>query len=223
MNQHSRRRVLGTMGAFAFASTLPTTLRAVISGQTQRVMIYGDSLAAAYGIDPKEGWVNLLQIKLNAEGVTIVNASVSGETSRGGQSRIKTDLERIKPDIVVLALGANDGLRGLPIIDTRKNLQAIIDACVAIKTKVLLIGIQIPPNYGIDYARQFRELYIDLANANRLPAPPFLLEGFADKFDYFQPDHLHPTAKAQPIILDNVLPGIRAILKLPRLRTPAKS
>ena len=223
MNQHSRRRVLGTMGAFAFASTLPTTLRAVISGQTQRVMIYGDSLAAAYGIDPKEGWVNLLQIKLNAEGVTIVNASVSGETSRGGQSRIKTDLERIKPDIVVLALGANDGLRGLPIIDTRKNLQAIIDACVAIKTKVLLIGIQIPPNYGIDYARQFRELYIDLANANRLPAPPFLLEGFADKFDYFQPDHLHPTAKAQPIILDNVLPSIRAILKLPRLRTPAKS
>lgn len=223
MNQHSRRRVLGTIVTLAFASTMPATLRAGNGRQMQRLMIYGDSLSAAYGIDPKEGWVNLLQIKLIAEGVTIVNASVSGETSRGGLSRIKTDLERNHPDIVVLALGANDGLRGLPIIDTRKNLQAIIDACVTKKARVLLIGIQIPPNFGIDYARQFRELYFDLAKTNRLPAPPFLLHGFADNFDYFQPDHVHPTVKAQPIILDNVLPGVRAILKLPRLRTPATS
>ena len=223
MNQHSRRRVLGTILALAFAPTLSTPVRAIGGSQTQRVMIYGDSLSAAYGIDPKEGWVNLLQIKLKAEGVTIINSSVSGETSRGGQSRIKTDLERIKPDVVVLALGANDGLRGLPIIDTRKSLQAIIDASIAKKAKVLLIGIQIPPNYGIDYARQFRELYFDLAKANRLPTPPFLLEGFADKFDYFQPDRVHPTATAQPIILDNVLPGIRAMLKLSRQRTPTKS
>ncbi len=223
MNQHSRRRALGTMITLTFASILPMPLRAASTGLAQRVMIYGDSLSAAYGIDPKESWVNLLQFKLKAEGITIINASVSGETSSGGQSRIKTDLLRNKPDLVVLALGANDGLRGLPIVDTRKNLQAIIDACTAKKAKVLLIGIQIPPNYGIDYARQFRELYVDLAKTNRLPAPPFLLEGFADKFEFFQPDHVHPTVKAQPMILDNVLPSIRAILKLPRLRAPAKS
>jgi acyl-CoA thioesterase-1 len=222
INQHSRRRALGLMIALGFASALPMPSRAIASAQAPRVMVYGDSLSAAYRLDPKEGWVNLLQIKLKAEGVTIINSSVSGETSSGGLSRIKTDLERVKPNLVVLALGANDALRGLPIVDIRKNLQAIIEASVAKKAKVLLIGIQIPPNYGIDYARQFSELYFDLAKTNHLPAPPFLLEGFADNFDMFLPDHVHPTAKAQPLILANVQPSIRAILKLPRIWAPAK-
>ena len=192
----------------------------------RRMMIYGDSLSAGYGIDPKQGWATLLQSELKKDGVTVVNSSISGETTRGGLNRIKADLLRIKPDIMVLALGANDGLRGLPVAQTRNNLQAIIDEARRAKARVVLIGIQIPPNYGIDFARQFRDLYVDLANSNRLPPPPFLLEGFAEKLEMFQPDRLHPTAGAQPAMLKNVLPVILKVVKESRstvaLAVPAK-
>lgn len=194
-------------------------------------MVYGDSLSAAYGIDPKDGWVSLLETKLQTEGVAVVNSSISGETSRGGLSRIKTDLARIKPTVVVLALGANDGLRGLPIVETKKNLQSMIAAVQAAKARLVLVGIQIPPNYGIEYSQQFRDLYFDLAKNNKVATPPFLLEGIADKLELFQADRLHPKAEAQARILENVLPAIRKALNKPGThnkpgtsgKTPAKS
>lgn len=183
-------------------------------GSAQRIMIYGDSLSAAYGIEPRYGWVSLLQTRLQPAGVTVVNSSISGETTRGGLSRIKTDLARVRPNVVVLALGANDGLRGLPITDTQRNLQAIISDIQASGARVALVGIQIPPNYGIEYSQQFRDLYYHLARQNHLLPPPFLLEGIADKPELFQADRLHPSAEAQPAILENVLPVIRKALEL---------
>jgi acyl-CoA thioesterase-1 len=185
-----------------------------ISNIRERVMVFGDSLSAAYGIDAKDGWVTLLEKKLQPQGIAVVNASISGETTRGGLARIKTDLARLSPTIVVVALGANDGLRGLPNADTRKNLEAIITAARAASAKVVLVGIQIPPNYGLEYAAQFRDIYPDLAAKYKLPLVPFLLEGIADNLNLFQADRLHPTAAAQPKILDNVVPVLwQAIAK----------
>ena len=174
----------------------------------ERVMIFGDSLSAAYGINAKDGWVALLSAKLQPQGIAVVNASISGETTRGGLGRIKTDLARLSPTIVVLALGANDGLRGQPNADTRKNLEAIITTARAAGARVVLVGIQIPPNYGLEYAQQFRNIYPDLAARYKLPFAPFLLEGFADKLEFFQADRVHPTAAAQSRILDNVTPAL---------------
>jgi len=185
-----------------------------------RIMVYGDSLSAAYGIDPKDGWVSLMQARLKPDGVEVINSSVSGETSSGGLNRIKADLAMIKPSIVVLALGANDGLRGLPVGDLRKNLQGIISAVAASKAKVVLVGIQIPPNYGIDYAQQLRDLYPELAKKNNALLVPFLLDGIADKLELFQADRLHPKAGAQPRILENVLPVVRKALHQPPSSAP---
>ena len=179
----------------------------------ERIMVFGDSLSAAYGISPTEGWVALLEKKMKARGVTVVNASISGETSGGGLSRIRTDLARQKPTIVLLALGANDGLRGLPVAETRKNLEGIIKAARATKARVVIIGIQIPPNFGIDYAANFRDMYPSLAKQYRLALVPFLLEGVADKLELFQADRLHPVAAAQPAILQNILPVVEKTLK----------
>ena len=204
-----RRFVLGVLLTMASAIAFPV---AVSAASAQRIMIYGDSLSAAYGFDPKDGWVSLLQRKLQPEGVIVVNSSISGETTRGGVNRIKTDLARIKPNVVVLALGANDGLRGLSIVEMQKNLQSIIDEIHSAKARPVLIGIQIPPNYGIEYSQQFRDLYFELAKRNHLVRPPFLLDGIADKLELFQADRLHPKAQAQPVILENVLPVIRRAL-----------
>jgi acyl-CoA thioesterase-1 len=176
-------------------------------------MVYGDSLSAAYGFDPKDGWVAMLAAKLGKDGVTVINSSISGETTSGGLSRIKADLARIRPTIVVLELGANDGLRGLPVADMQRNLQGIITTIQAARARVVLVGVQIPPNYGIEYTQQFREVYAGLAKKNNLLLVPFLLEGFADRLEWFQADRMHPVAEAQPRILENVLPAVRQALK----------
>ncbi len=179
----------------------------------ERIMVYGDSLSAAYGLSPDEGWVALLAAKMKAQGVEVVNASISGETSGGGLNRIRADLSRQKPSMVLLALGANDGLRGLPLSEMRKNLEGIIRAARAAKARVIIIGIQIPPNFGIEYASGFRDMYPALAKQYQLPLVPFLLDGVADKLELFQADRLHPIAAAQPAILQNVLPVIEKNLK----------
>ena len=195
------------------AATFPLNAKESVTAR-ERVMIFGDSLSAAYGINPKDGWVALLGAKLAPRGVIVMNASVSGETSRGGLNRIKADLTRLSPTIVVLVLGANDGLRGLPNADTRKNLDAIIGVARAASARVVLVGIQIPPNYGLEYATEFRDIYPDLAAKYKLPFVPFLLDGFADKLEFFQADRVHPTVAAQPKIVDNVMPAIlQAIAK----------
>ena len=178
------------------------------AARNERIMVFGDSLSAAYGINVKDGWVALLETKLRPQGIAVLNASISGETTRGGLSRIKADLARLNPTIVVLALGANDGLRGLPNTDTRKNLEAMIAAARTFGARVVLVGIQIPPNYGLEYAQQFRDMYAELAAKHKLAFVPFLLEGIADKLELFQGDRLHPTAVAQAKILDNVTPAV---------------
>ena len=212
-SQLSRRFAIIAFLTALLAAAFPVMAKES-SNVRERVMIFGDSLSAAYGINPKDGWVALLGAKLAPRGVIVLNASVTGETSRGGLARIKADLTRLSPTIVVLALGANDGLRGLPNADTRKNLDAIINAARAASARVVLVGIQIPPNYGLQYATEFRDMYPELAAIYKLPFVPFLLEGFADKLEFFQADRVHPTAAAQPKIVGNVTPAIlQAIAK----------
>lgn len=180
----------------------------------ERIMVFGDSLSAAYGLNPAEGWVALLATALKPRGVTVVNASISGETTRGGLNRILGDLQRQKPTIVLIALGANDALRGLPIADTRKNLDAIINAVRAANARPVVIGIQIPPNYGIEYTRSFSDVFPTLAKQYKLPLVPFLLDGIGEKLEMFQADRLHPIAAAQPRIMQNVMPAVEQALKI---------
>jgi len=184
------------------------------------VLVFGDSLSAAYGIAPRDGWVALLGEKLARErpGWRVVNASVSGETTAGGLRRLPEDLKRHGPSIVVIALGANDGLRGLPVEGTRANLESMIRLSRAARAEPVLVGLMLPPNYGIDYAREFRDLYPDVARKARVARVPFLLEGVAEKRELFQADQLHPTAAAQPLILANVWPVLEPLLKRPPAR-----
>ncbi len=177
-----------------------------------KVMVYGDSLSAAYNLSASQGWVALMETKLKASNVAVVNASISGETTSGGLSRLRADLNRHHPNIVVLALGANDGLRGLPLSETRKNIISMIDLIQKANARAVLVGIQIPPNYGLDYATDFKNLYLLLAKEKKLPLVPFLLDGIADKLENFQADRLHPTAEAQPRIVQNVLPVVENVV-----------
>jgi len=172
---------------------------------TENILVFGDSLSAGYGIKVEQGWVTLLQKQLSEDRRwRFVNASVSGETSTGGLTRLPALLGEHKPKIVILELGANDGLRGQPLTLLQKNLQAMIDASKTAGAKVLLVGMQIPTNYGPRYTREFRETYSELAEKNNLPLVPFLLEGVATNGNLFQNDGLHPNAEAQAIIARNV-------------------
>lgn len=180
-----------------------------------KIVVYGDSLSAAYGIAEKRGWVALLGEKLSREKLdySVANASISGETSAGGASRIARVLDIHKPAVVIIALGANDGLRGLPVGEMKKNLAAIAKAAQGAGAKVVLAGMRMPPNYGPDYAAAFDAAFADVAKAQKAALVPFLLDGMADKSDLFQADRLHPTEAAQPILLDNVWKVLRPILK----------
>jgi acyl-CoA thioesterase-1 len=179
------------------------------------ILVVGDSLSAGYGIELRDGWVTLLQQRLAQQGYphTVVNASISGDTTAGGRARLADALKRHRPEIVILELGANDGLRGLSLGATRANLEAMIKAAQSAGARVLLIGIQLPPNYGPDYTGKFRAIYTDLARDYNLPLVPFLLEGVALTPKLMQPDGLHPRAAAQPRLLDNVWPYLEPLLK----------
>jgi acyl-CoA thioesterase-1 len=181
------------------------------------VMVFGDSLSAAYGLPTSQGWVSLLGERIAREKLAwrVVNASVSGETTAGGLRRLPEDLRRHNPSLVVIALGANDGLRGQPVAAARANLEEMIRLARAARAEPVLVGLMIPPNYGIEYAREFRDLYPQIAKKARVPLVPFLLDGLADRRDLFQADQLHPTAGAQPLILDNVWPALEPILRRP--------
>ena len=178
-------------------------------------MVFGDSLSAAYGIAQDQGWVNLLSDRVAKAGLSwqVVNASISGETTAGGLRRLPEDLKRHKPAVVVIALGGNDALRGQPIAAMRGNLERMIRLARDAHAEPVLVGIMIPPNYGIEYSREFRDLYAAVAKKERVPLVPFLLEGVAESRDYFQADNIHPTASAQPRILDNVWPTLEPLLK----------
>ncbi|HEY0892781.1 MAG TPA: arylesterase [Cellvibrio sp.] len=180
---------------------------------TTKILVMGDSLSAGYGIDIEQGWVNLLEKELTKKhAIQIINASVSGETSSGGNTRLPALLAEHKPDIVILELGGNDGLRGQPLKLLEKNLQSMIGASKKIEAKILLAGMQIPPNYGARYSNQFKELYPKLAEQNELGLIPFLLEGIGGNETLVQRDGIHPTAEAQPIIVKNVLPELEKLL-----------
>ena len=170
------------------------------------VMVFGDSLSAGYGLASGEGWVSLLAARISSERLPwrVVNASVSGETTAGGLRRLPEDLKRHKPSVVVIELGANDALRGQPVNGIRSNLEAMVRLVREAKAQPVLVGIMIPPNYGIDYAAGFRGVYPAIAKEDKVALVPFLLAGVADHPELFQADQLHPTAAAQPSLLDNV-------------------
>ena len=176
------------------------------------ILVMGDSLSAGYGLPKDAGWVDLLARKVGTRH-TVVNASVSGETSAGGVARLPQALGKHQPDIVLLELGANDGLRGLPLQATQNNLQRMIEQIAQSGAKAVLIGIQIPPNYGRQYQQKFSQMYQDLAKQEQVAFVPFLLAKVANRKDLFQPDGLHPVAKAQPLLLDTVWPVLRPVLK----------
>ncbi len=178
------------------------------------VLVLGDSLSAEYGLRRGTGWVALLEQRLTREhaGLAVVNASISGETTSGGRSRIGALLERHRPSVLVVELGANDALRGLDLAATEANLRAIVRAARSASAKVLLIGMMLPPNYGRSYTERFTELYRRIADSERVPLVPFFLEGVADREDLFQPDRIHPTAAAQPRLLENVWPALARLL-----------
>ncbi len=196
----------------------------LLSGQAlanteAKVLVFGDSLSAAYGIAPEEGWVTLLakQLERGDYPVAVANASVSGETTSGGLARLPAALQAHQPDLVVLELGGNDGLRGLPVAQMRANLQEMIELSLDNGAEVLLIGIQIPPNYGPRYTEPFYAQYQELADAYDLALLPFLLEGIADNPALMQNDGVHPIAAAQPMIVDNVWPVLAPLLPAPAL------
>lgn len=182
---------------------------------SKTVLVLGDSLSAEYGLVRGKGWVPLLEQRIRGSDIdaVIVNASVSGETTSGGKARLPTLLDQHKPSVVVIELGGNDGLRGLPLTSVESNFRTMINESLKAKAKVLLVGMQIPPNYGRDYTQRFSNLYTRLAQDLKVPLVPFLLEGVADKPQLFQADRIHPVAEAQPTILDNIWPYLKPLLK----------
>lgn len=179
------------------------------------VLVWGDSLSAGYGLRPQQSWPALLAERITAARLPhkVVNASISGETTAGGLARLPAALETHKPTVVVIELGANDGLRGLPVKTMAANLQAMVDASRKAGAQVLLVGMRMPPNYGPDYTTRFEAAYREVAKANSLRLVPFMMEGFADQAGYFQADGIHPVAAAQPLILDTIWRELKPLLR----------
>lgn len=178
------------------------------------LLVFGDSLSAGYGVEAGQSWVDLLAQRMEEKNLPyqVVNASISGDTSAGGLSRIKTELKRHQPDILILELGANDGLRGLPLKSMKSNLSSIVQQAKASGARVLLVGMQMPPNYGPRYTERFSAIYGELAKEQQLPLVPFLLEKVALDPRLMQADNLHPNAKGQPLLLDTIWPGLAPML-----------
>ena len=181
---------------------------------TKTILVMGDSLSAGYGIRPEQAWPSLLAKRLTEKHLdyNVANLSISGETTAGGRSRLNPALRQYKPAIVIVALGANDGLRGLPLAQMRDNLNAMIDAAQAAGARVMLAGIRLPPNYG-PYALEFQQSFGDISRQQKVGLLAFLLEPIAAQQAYFQADNLHPTAEAQPLILDHLWPTLAPLLK----------
>ena len=196
---------------------MPAHAQATRPNTAPRILVVGDSLSAEYGLKRGSGWVALLQARLTERKIaaTIVNASISGDTTSGGRSRLPALLSQQRPDIVVFELGANDALRGLPLTTVRDNLAAMARAAKASGAKVVITGMQLPPNYGRQYGEQFAGVFATVAKAEGSALVPFLLKGVADgpqAETLFQPDRIHPTAAAHPLMLDNVWPALEPLL-----------
>ena len=176
--------------------------------------MFGDSLSAGYGLPQRTGWVSLLEKRLAAGGYdyTVVNASISGETTVGGKNRIESVLRKYRPEVLLLQLGANDGLRGARIADIRRHLSAIVAASQRGGAKVVVLGMRLPPNYGAEYTNGFQAVFTDVARQHGAVLVPFLLEGFAEKRQLFQHDGIHPKREAQSLMLDNIWPALEPLL-----------
>jgi acyl-CoA thioesterase-1 len=196
--------------ALACALVFPAAL-----AHAATILVYGDSLSAAYGLAREQGWVHLLAQRLREEKLDykVANASISGETTVGGRNRIQTALKEHRPKVVILELGANDGLRGGNLDTVRENLEAIIEASRAADARVLLVGLRLPPNYGTAYTEKFHQTYRDVAKKKKVRLVPYFFEGIGEKSEYFQPDGIHPTAQAQPVLLETVWKELRPLLK----------
>lgn len=183
------------------------------------ILVVGDSLSAAYGIEQSAGWVNLLQSRLTARHYPhqVVNASISGDTTSGALARLTRALNTARPGIVIIELGGNDGLRGLPLAKMRSNLAALIEQCLERNAQVLLIGMRLPPNYGPSYTKRFHEVYTGLAKKYGVPLLPFLLEGVAGDTNLMQADGVHPRAIAQTRVLNNVWDALQPMLDKTKL------
>jgi len=181
---------------------------------SETILVLGDSLSAAFGIEKEQGWVNLLRQQLKQHGYDyrVINASISGETTSGGLARLQPLLKRHQPTIVILELGVNDGLRGQPLRSMRKNIQQIIQLSQQ-QGRLLLVGMHLPTNYGMGYTRQFHRVYSELAQRNRVPLVSFLMQGLEDSRRHFLPDRLHPNAAAQPVLLSNIWEKLEPLLK----------
>jgi acyl-CoA thioesterase I len=207
------RRVVVVLLALAamLASASPTF---VAAQQPRTLLVLGDSISAAYGLAPGTGWVDLLAKRIASEQLNyrVVNASISGDTTAGGRSRLPALLAQHKPAVVIVELGGNDGLRGGDLKATRANLDAIVTTAQKVGAKVLVAAMRMPPNYGPAYVREFDSVFTTVARERRVALVPFLFDGFGEKADMFQSDRIHPTIAAQPAILDNVWPHVRTLL-----------
>jgi acyl-CoA thioesterase-1 len=177
--------------------------------------VLGDSISAEYGLPRDSGWVSLLQKRLSDEKlpVTVINASISGETTAGGLTRLPALLHQHKPAVLIIELGGNDGLRGLSLAATQSNLREMIRSADRIGARVLLLGMRVPPNYGPDYSKRFAAMYQGLARERNVKLVPFLFTGLEDTERFFQQDRIHPNQRAQTVMLDNVWPSLRSLLK----------
>lgn len=189
---------------FLLLSVPVTTILA--NGAAPVIMVLGDSLSSGYGIDQNQGWVALLQRRMDKHGYPhrVINASITGDTTAGGLFRLDNALKEHQPDIVIVELGGNDGLRGLSLAEMETNLELIIGKCLASNARILLVGMKIPPNYGMDYTTGFENIYTRLAKKHQLPLVPFLLAGVADDNALLLSDRIHPNGDAQGMILENV-------------------
>lgn len=185
------------------------------AASNRSILVFGDSLSAAHGIDQDAGWVALLRSRLDQQGWSyrVVNASISGDTTRGGLSRLPAALDRHHPAILIVELGGNDGLRGIPLAETRSNLAHIVRMAKHRDIRVLLIGVRLPPNYGAEFTERFQALFHEVARSAAIPLVPKLLAGVAEDRDFMQPDGIHPTAAAQPRLLANVWPKLKPLLQ----------
>lgn len=229
MNQNAYRRdfilrLLATSVSLAAGlQTVPALAQSAVKPTNpararQTILVLGDSLSAEYGLARGTGWVALLEQRLDKEksSAVLINASVSGETTSGGRSRLPALLQQHRPDVVVIELGGNDALRGLPLKNTQENLSTMAEAAKKVGAKVLLVGMQVPPNYGSAYANQFEEVFSAVAKEHKTALVPFLLKGVADAVNatqLFQADRIHPRAEAQPLMLDNVWPVLHKLLR----------
>ena len=203
---------------FAAALALAATQPARADSVAPALLVVGDSISAAYGLTPGAGWVDLLAARLAAQRFPyrIVNASITGDTTAGGRARLPALLAQHRPSVVVIELGGNDGLRGGNLASTRDNLATMVAAVQGAGAKALIVGMRLPPNYGAAYVREFEALFVDVAKAHKAPLVPFFFEGFGERNEMFQRDRVHPTAVAQPLLLDNVWPVLRPLLGPPR-------